>query len=100
MSYARRTDSNSKEIVAALRGLGVQVFDMQRAAGTIPGFPDLLCVYRGEMYLIEVKTLRGAFTEDQFKFHTAWVGPPIYTMRSVVDAECWVSRMRTKAFNA
>lgn len=99
MTYARRTDANSKEIVARLRELGVKVYDMQRAAATIPGFPDLLCVLRGHMHLIEVKTLNGAHTDDQIEFLRKWTGPPIYTIRSPAEAECWVIRMRARPYD-
>ena len=98
MTYARRTDANAKDIVKRLRELGVQVFDMQRAAGTIPGFPDLLVNVVGTMHLIEVKTINGSFTDDQTEFHQEWRGPPIYTIRSPEEAECWVIRMRAKRF--
>ena len=98
MSYARRTDANSRELVAALRKLGVTVIDMQKAAQHVPGFPDLLCIYAGDMHLVELKTLKGVLTDDQMKFHLEWNGPPIYTLRTLIDVESWVNRMRTRAF--
>jgi hypothetical protein len=69
---------------------------MQRAAKSIPGFPDLLCVVCGQTYLVELKGLKGALTPDQIKFHDAWTGPPIYILRTEVDVISWVYRVRTR----
>ena len=94
MIFARRTDSNSAEIVKRLREMGVQVFDMSRVAQWIPGFPDALVVVAGAIYLVEFKAAKGAYTEDQVLFHEAWNGPPIHTLRSVEEATGFVVRLR------
>lgn len=51
-SYAKRTDSNHAEIRDALRKIGVGVHDASSAGA---GIPDLICVYRGVPYFVEVK---------------------------------------------
>lgn len=53
MRRAARTDANQAEIIAALRKAGAGVVDMS-AVGE--GCPDLLASYRGEWFLIEVKS--------------------------------------------
>lgn len=56
-SYARKVDGNHGEVRAALRAIGVGVHDTSGCGG---GFPDMLCAYRGRLYLIEVKNGRNS----------------------------------------
>lgn len=51
--YARRVDANQSEIVRALEGIGVGVIDL---SGYGDGVGDLLCVFRGKLDLLEVKS--------------------------------------------
>lgn len=52
MRYAKRTDANQSGIVSALRAIGVGVY-VASSAGN--GLADLVCAYRGILYLLEVK---------------------------------------------
>jgi AmiR/NasT family two-component response regulator len=96
MIWARKTDSNHKEIVERLRALHCQVIDMSRVG---KGFPDLLVNCAGSMHLCEVKNGRGKLTDDQLDFHEEWTGPPIVILRTVRDAEVFVIRCRNEVFN-
>ncbi len=53
MRRAAKIDRNHVEIVAALRGVGASVQDL---AAVGKGCPDLLVGYRGQNYVIEVKS--------------------------------------------
>lgn len=73
--YARKVDSNTTAIVSALRAMGVLV--EPRLARVGEGVPDLLCGYRGETWLLEVKD--GAkpasarrLTPQEAEWHRAW----------------------------
>jgi len=62
MRHAAKRDGNERGIVLALELAGWSVWKMSQ-----PGFPDLLCVRRGEVVLIEVKEVgkRDHLTEKQ-----------------------------------
>jgi hypothetical protein len=71
-----KTDTNQKEIVAALRKIGASVESLHRVGG---GVPDLLVGYRGENYLMEVKDGQKPPSErrlntDQVEWHDKWRG--------------------------
>ena len=79
-----RTDANQREIVKALRGMGVSVA-ITSAVGK--GFPDLVCGYRGKTFLIEVKTdEKKKLTKDQMEFYSEWRGQWARVSNSV---EAW-----------
>ncbi len=44
-----------------------------KAAGVIPGVPDLLLVWRGKVNWIEVKTTSGSVSPIQAHIHQVWV---------------------------
>jgi Holliday junction resolvase len=82
MSLHRRNakrDANEKDVVSALRKVGAKV-----ARVSAEGFPDLVCWYRGRIFLLEVKTAKGRATEAQEQ-RTA-DGWPVVTVRSAEDA--------------
>jgi hypothetical protein len=99
VTYGKRRDANEKEIVLALEKVGAAV---QRLDGD--GLPDLLCGFRGQLYLIEVKlplTARGAvqqgknrgaggdhddMTPAQVKWWREWRGKPPVVVRTVGEA--------------
>lgn len=71
MRYAARVDDNHSEIVKALQRIGVYVVDCSHVG---QGFPDLLCFYRGQITLVEIKDgdkppSRRKLTPDQTIFH-------------------------------
>ena len=82
MRRAARIDANHAEIVATLRGVGASVQDL---AAVGKGCPDLLVGYRGQNYVLEVKTARGKATPAQVAWHADWRGI-VHIVRSAYDA--------------
>ena len=67
MSHHRhnpKRDQNEIIIVEALRYAGAGVWRINEK-----GLPDLLVLFRGTQYLLEVKTEKGKLTKDQIDFH-------------------------------
>ena len=82
--YARKTDGNQAEIVAALTAAGYTVEDCSRFG---QGFPDLMVGSKaGVLVLIEVKTPKGKFTKPESAFFCRWEGFPVYIARNVSAA--------------
>lgn len=79
---AKRTDNNQAEIVAALRKCGANV---QSLAMVGCGCVDLLVGYAGDVYLLEVKGIRGRLTPEQIIWHAKWQGY-VHIVRSAEDA--------------
>jgi hypothetical protein len=76
-------DSNHAEIADALRGVGASV---QSLAPVGRGVPDLLCWFRGELHLLEVKSgPREPLTPDEVNWHVRWRGH-VHVVRSVEEA--------------
>ena len=65
MSYAKRADKNQPELVKAMRDVGAMVFVTHRIG---KGFPDCVVLFRGKVYLVEIKTENGTLTEDEEMF--------------------------------
>lgn len=80
-TQAARRDSNELAIKAALEQLGATVVQLSQK-----GLPDLLIGFRGETYLLEVKTKTGKLTPAQIAFREAWQGKPIVVIRSLEEA--------------
>ena len=68
---AAKVDANQADIVEALRAIGATVTPAHTMG---KGFPDLVVGYRGETYLLEVKTEDGKLTSDQKVWHADWRG--------------------------
>ena len=87
MTAPRRVDGNQREIVAALRAVGVWVFDTHELGF---GFPDLV-TWRddseggGTYRLIEVKSATGRLTDWEKAFIANCPGA-VYVVRSIEDA--------------
>jgi hypothetical protein len=86
--YARKVDANQGEIVEALEGIGVQVVDL---SGMGEGVPDLMCAFRGRLYLVECKNLDGRgkkLTIPQVRFHEKMrrAAIPIYIVTNPSEA--------------
>ena len=79
----KRTDSNQREIVEALRQFGASVIDTHTVGH---GYVDINVGYHNRTYLFEVKTDSGRLTKDEKEFHGSWRGAPIYIIRNVEDA--------------
>lgn len=87
MRRAARTDANHAQIRDQLRKLGVYVWDCSGYGG---GFPDLLCVIRREVVLLEVKNPKAppckrALTPDEKAFFAAYPGP-VFVVTTVEQA--------------
>lgn len=98
---AARKDANQGMIEQALRAIGATVADTSRLGD---GFPDLVCFYRGHVYLLEVKDgakppSQQVLTKAEQVFHTQW-SEAIYHKRlaivrdvdeayRVIGAEVW-----------
>lgn len=81
---AKRTDKNQKEIVKILRDLGCSVFDTSSVG---KGYPDINVGYKGQTYLVEIKSSNKAtFTEQQVEFQKNWQGSPIIRINSSDEA--------------
>ncbi len=80
-----QSDSNTKQIVAALRDAGATVF-YWRAVSRTKGVPDLIVGYGGITWLVEVKSEKGKLSEAQLALRAFWTGGPIATVRSVSEA--------------
>lgn len=67
---AARVDACQPEIVEALRKCGCNVLSL---AAVGKGCPDLLCEFRGRLYLLEVKDPKhGKLTPAQVAFLVDW----------------------------
>lgn len=79
---SQHRDSNHKAIVAALTYHGALVGDISNAGG---GIPDLICGYRGVLFLVEVKTPTGSLSTKQRDFFDTWSEYPTLVLRSSDD---------------
>jgi Holliday junction resolvase len=82
---AAKVDANQAEIVAALRKAGCKVYV---ASSFGQGFPDLVCLCEGRIFLLEVKDgskppSARKLTPEQVKFHAEWDGGPVHVVDSV-----------------
>ena len=80
---AAKTDTNQREIVSALRGMGATVIDTSRMG---QGYPDLTVGFQQRTFLIEVKSDKGKLTPQQTRFMNRWNGRPVAVVRDVVEA--------------
>lgn len=80
MRRAANNDKNQPEIVKALRQIGVSVEIIRQPV-------DLLCWYRGEYSLMEIKNPDGfdRLTKDQVEFIARWPGK-IHIVRTTEEA--------------
>lgn len=82
--YAKRVDANQKEIVAALRKMGADVYDLSKVGN---GIPDLMVTTQGQTILVEVKSSEKAkYTDHQLKYLSNWKGGLVVRVNSVDDA--------------
>lgn len=80
MRRAAKRDANERAIMEALTAVGASVQPLSDK-----GVPDLLVGWRGENYLMEVKTKRGKLTDDQITWHDGWRGN-VHIVKSVEEA--------------
>ena len=67
MREAARVDANQGEIVAGLRKLGISIEIIEEPL-------DCLGWWRGEYFLLEIKTPGGRLTKAQVEFINRWPG--------------------------
>lgn len=91
MRRAAKVDANQRVIVDALRRVGASVIDLS-AVGD--GCPDLLIGYRGQTWLVEVKSTRGKLTPAQKVVHAEWHGFPIAVIKTVEEAWLLIGAVR------
>ena len=85
---AAKTDANQGAIVAALRSAGVSVQPLHQEGA---GVPDLLCGYRGQTYLVEIKDgskppSARRLTPRQVEWQSAWRGLPVDVVNNETEA--------------
>lgn len=78
----KRVDRNQSQIVAALREVGATVTPTHMVGR---GYPDISVGFRGNNYLIEIKSPRGKLTPDEIRWHDEWRGQ-VAIVRTVDDA--------------
>jgi hypothetical protein len=85
MTYLHgRVDRNHTEIVAGLRAIGATV---QSLADVGLGCPDLLVGWRGEIWLLEIKTHNwDKLTPAEATWHAAWCGRPVAIVHNLTEA--------------
>lgn len=76
MRKIARTDSNQKEIVKQLRKIGCSVQILSTIGS---GCPDILCGFKGNNYLFEIKDgnntpSKKRLTKDEQKWFDRWKG--------------------------
>ncbi len=93
MRQAARTDSNQKEVVAALRQAGFRV-DLTHRLGN--GFPDVVVTGYNhntgniDALLVEIKTEKGKLTKDEKEYFEDYPeGGPLIIARSAEDVMRW-----------
>lgn len=81
---AKRVDANQKEIVEVLRSAGATVQHLHTIG---KGCPDLVVGYRGQNYMLEIKTtpVGWKLTPDESKWHRLWQGQ-VCVVGSIVEA--------------
>jgi Holliday junction resolvase len=82
---AAKRDLNEFSIVDALRTVGADVYRL-----SAKGVPDLLVSFRGETFLMEIKTRTGKLTPAQIKWRDQWQGGPVGVVRTVDEALAFI----------
>ncbi len=88
MRRRAKIDANQTQIVSALRAAGATV---QSLAECGSGVPDILCGFRQQTFLLELKDGRlppskRQLTDAQVKWHIEWRGGPCVVVNSVDEA--------------
>lgn len=77
--YDARRDANEGAIREALKAVGASVYMLDQPV-------DLLVGWRGQTYVLEVKTAEGRLTPNEHDFFQAWAGGPALIVRSEAEA--------------
>ena len=83
MRTAARVDANQAQIVQALRHVGATVQPLHQVGH---GCADILVLFRGQLFALEIKMERGALTDDERRWHEQWQSPFVHVVHSVDEA--------------
>ena len=89
-AYRNRRDANEQAIFTALKGLGAQVYPLNKPC-------DALICFKGRVRLIEVKTLKGKLTPSQTLFASIW---PMHIIRSPEEAIDFILKLSQAAHDS
>lgn len=67
--FKHKVDANQNDVVRAIRQVGGKVQILSMVGG---GVFDLLVLFRGDLYLIEVKHGKNGLTPAQVEFYAEW----------------------------
>lgn len=88
--YGAKKDANHDDIVDALKGVGVQVMDTSAVGG---GLTDLILMWRGETYFMEVKNPKTAYgrrglnkLQKEFAAFAGGAGVKVHVVETVAQA--------------
>lgn len=87
--YAKKRDTSERPIIEALKGIGMDVVQIDRPV-------DLAAGWRGQNYLIEVKTGKAKPNPEQARFIETWRGQ-VVVLRDVDEAINWTNSLRSGA---
>lgn len=76
-----KRDANERPIITGLTTAGISV---QQLSGK--DVPDLLCGYRRQTYLLEVKPPGKHLKPGQFEWHSWWEGVPVVVVHDLREA--------------
>jgi hypothetical protein len=87
MTYGAKKDANHKEIVKAIKKMGVPCIDISSIGC---GAPDLVVENRGKLELWEVKNPNTSYgkrglNKNQVAWAAQWRGSPVRIVRTVDD---------------
>ncbi len=85
LRHATKRDTSEREIIDALEGVGMTVFQLDRPL-------DLLAGYRGKNYLIEAKTGKAKPNTFQATFLETWRGQAV-VLRNRDEAIAWAGEV-------
>jgi hypothetical protein len=83
--YAKKRDASERPIIAALKSMGMDVYQIDRPV-------DLVCGFRGANYLVEVKTGKAKPNPEQANFLETWRGQAV-VLRNATDAINWAGEV-------
>jgi hypothetical protein len=86
-----RRDANHDAIARAFRSVPGCIVEDCSAVGSrcIPGFPDLLILWRGRIIPVEVKADGGVLTEGESQLHQRWSGCGVRVEVVRTAEDCW-----------
>lgn len=81
----KRADENQAEIVADLRAIGAYVLHLHTIGG---GCPDIVVLWRGVLWMFEIKGSKGRLFQKQRDWHRMWreAGGNVAMIRSSEEA--------------